>query len=211
MVSLKQGLPSGDAPHVLAVERLPIAMGMTYFKRYRMELDLTEELFAAPPCPTGYELVPYDDSLVRDHATAKFQSFRQELDANVFPCLGRRDGCVQLMREITRRNSFVPEATWLMRYRGVHHGRGEAIGTVQGLQIDGWGAIQNLGISRLHRGCGLGTLLLHRAAVGFRSRGLERMHLEVTNDNTAAVRLYERLGFRRAKVVYKAAEIAMGY
>jgi hypothetical protein len=34
------------------------------------------------------------------------------------------------------------------------------------------------------------------------------MHLEVTTDNTAAIRLYERLGFHRAKVVFKAAEVA---
>ena len=34
------------------------------------------------------------------------------------------------------------------------------------------------------------------------------MHLEVTTDNTAAIRLYERLGFKRAKVVFKAAEVA---
>jgi ribosomal protein S18 acetylase RimI-like enzyme len=47
------------------------------------------------------------------------------------------------------------------------------------------------------------------AARGFRSVGLSRMHLEVTTDNTAALRLYERLGLRRTKVVYKAAEVAM--
>ncbi len=34
------------------------------------------------------------------------------------------------------------------------------------------------------------------------------MHLEVTTDNTAAIRLYERLGFKRVRVVYKAAEVA---
>lgn len=184
-------------------------MGLTYFKRYRMELDLEGEIFAAPPCPPCYEFVPYDDELIRDHAIAKFASFRQELDANVFPCLGRRDGCLRLMREIARRSGFVPEATWLLRYRQHTNSLPEPIGTVQGLQCEDWGAIQNLGISRLHRGCGLGTILLRHAAIGFREAGLQRMHLEVTNDNTAAVRLYERLGFRRAKVVYKAAEVVI--
>lgn len=184
-------------------------MGLTYFKRYRMELDLEREIFVPPPCPPGYELVPFDEELIRDHAAAKFQSFRQELDANVFPCLGRREGCLRLMREIARRGGFVPEATWLLRYRESDTAFPDPVGTVQGLQSDNWGAIQNLGISQLHRGRGLGTLLLHRAAVGFRSVGLTRMHLEVTTDNTAAVRLYERLGFRRARVVYKVAEVAM--
>jgi ribosomal protein S18 acetylase RimI-like enzyme len=184
-------------------------MGLTYFKRYRMELDLEGDLFAAPPCPPCYEFIPYDEELLRDHSIAKYNSFRQELDANVFPCLGRRDGCLRLMREITRRSGFVPESTWLLRFRQHANSVAEPIGTVQGLQIDEWGAIQNLGISRLHRGHGLGTSLLRHAALGFKRVGLTRMHLEVTNDNTAAVRLYERLGFRRAKVVYKAAEVAM--
>lgn len=184
-------------------------MGLTYFKRYRMELDLDEEIFSAPACPLSYEFVPFDDELIRDHATAKYASFRQELDANVFPCLGRRDGCLRLMREIARRSGFVPESTWLLRYREHANSLPEPIGTVQGLQAEDWGAIQNLGISRLHRGRGLGTILLRQAALGFRAAGLHRMHLEVTNDNTAAVRLYERLGFRRARVVYKAAEVVM--
>jgi ribosomal protein S18 acetylase RimI-like enzyme len=96
----------------------------------------------------------------------------------------------------------------LLRYLP-DHGTPEPIGTVQGIAHDSWGGIQNLGIATPHRGRGLGTLLLAMAARGFRSVGLSRMHLEVTTDNTAALRLYERLGLRRTKVVYKAAEVAM--
>jgi ribosomal protein S18 acetylase RimI-like enzyme len=184
-------------------------MGLTYFKRYRMELDLQRSLFDAPSCPFDYQLLPFGEHLIREHALAKFLSFRHELDVNVFPCLGRRDGCLQLMREITKRSGFVPESTWLLRYADPESGCVEPVGTVQGLQHDGWGAIQNLGICPQHRGLGLGTFMLRMAAKGFQSVGLERMHLEVTTDNTAALRLYERLGFRRAKVVYKAVEVAL--
>lgn len=208
MVSLKMRPPRRVQERLFAHAAETLTMGMTYFKRFRMELDLEQPLFAAPPCPAGYQLVPYDDGLIREHALAKYQSFRRELDVNVFPCLGRHDGCLRLMREITRRSGFVPEATWLLRYHNPVTGP-EPIGTVQGLRGDGWGAIQNLGVCPLHRGSGLGTLLLHMAARGFRSVGLTRLHLEVTTDNTAAVRLYERLGLRRARVVYKAGEVAM--
>lgn len=183
-------------------------MGLTYFKRFRMEFDLNRELPDTPPLPEGYQLVPFSEDLLREHATAKFQSFRNELDTNVFPCLGRRDGCLRLMREICSRAGFVGEATWLLRYRDPEIGRSLPIGTIQGLQIEGWGAIQNLGIEPSHRGRGLGSILLVGAAEGFRRVGLTKMHLEVTTDNTAAIRLYERLGFRRAKVIYKACEVA---
>jgi ribosomal protein S18 acetylase RimI-like enzyme len=184
------------------------AMGLTYFKRYRMQFDLTQSLPPAGPVPAGYDLVPYSEDVVRDHASAKFVSFQQELDANVFPCLGRRDGCLHLMREIVSRSAFVPEATWLCRYRDSATGRLQPVGTIQGLRIDDWGAIQNVGVDPAHRGHGLGSILLRRAASGFRRVGLKQMHLEVTTDNTAAIRLYERLGFTRAQVVYKAAEVA---
>lgn len=183
-------------------------MGLTYFKRFRMEYDLTDSIPASGPLPPGYELIPFAPELIRDHAIAKYQSFRWELDANVFPCLGRRDGCLRLMREIASRAGFVAEATWLCRFRDPDLGRPFAVGTIQGLHLEGWGAVQNLGIDPEHRGRGLGSILLARAAEGFRREGLQRMHLEVTTDNTAAIRLYERLGFRRAQVVYKAAEVA---
>ncbi|NND95729.1 MAG: GNAT family N-acetyltransferase [Pirellulaceae bacterium] len=182
-------------------------MGLTYFKRFRMECDLRQSLPDPRPIPAGYELVPFRDDLVREHAAAKYESFCQELDATVFPCLGRRDGCLRLMHEITARATFVPEATWLLRHRD-ERGRYRPVGTVQGLQLEGWGAIQNLGIEASHRGRGLGSILLMKAAAGFWHVGLKRIHLEVTTENTAAIRLYERLGFKRAQVVYKAADVA---
>ena len=187
-------------------------MGMTYFKRYRMEFDLRDWRGDDPSVPENYELMPYHPGLLREHAIAKFNSFREELDANVFPCLSRRDGCLRLMREITSRGDFVPGATWLIRFRETNPKTGViqpyAVGTIQGLSTEGWGSIQNLGIDPSHRGRGLGSILLSKAATGFCAAGLDRMHLEVTTENTGAVRLYERLGFKRSSVVYKAAEVA---
>ena len=182
-------------------------MGLTYFKRFRMDCDLRQFRPTPRPVPAGYELVPFSSDLVREHAIAKHESFHDELDANVFPCLGRRDGCLRLMREIASRTSFVPESTWLLRHRN-ERGKEISVGTVQGLQSEGWGAIQNLGIHASHRGRGLGSILLMKAAAGFWNVGLRKIHLEVTTENTAAIRLYERLGFTRAQVVYKAAEVA---
>ncbi|QDV12193.1 putative acetyltransferase [Rosistilla oblonga] len=184
-------------------------MGITYFKRYRMELDLERFVPSEYRLPEGYEVLPWSEDLVRQHGLAKHEAFQWELDANVFPCLGQRDGCLRLMQEIAGRSNFVPEATWLLRFREPDSRKPQPVGTVQGIQSEGWGALQNLGIAKPHRGLGLGTILLNLATQGFQKIGLTRMHLEVTTDNTAALRLYERLGYRRAKTVFKAADVAM--
>ncbi|MCA9122741.1 MAG: GNAT family N-acetyltransferase [Planctomycetales bacterium] len=180
---------------------------MTYFRRFRMEIDLRSPLFTPPRLPPEYQLVSWTSGLIDAHAEAKFHSFCYEIDANVFPCLGELEGCVRLMREIARRDGFLHEATWLLT-----HDRGpdglDYCGTVQGVRDSEFGAIQNLGITVPHRGHGLGTHLLHRALLGFREVGLGKAYLEVTAQNTGAVKLYHRLGFRRVKTVYKAADVA---
>jgi ribosomal protein S18 acetylase RimI-like enzyme len=80
---------------------------------------------------------------------------------------------------------------------------------VQGIRDGkGAGSIQNLGIVPEHRGRGLGTCLLYAALDGFRRAGLRRACLEVTAQNADAIRLYRRHGFRRARTVYKAVELA---
>ena len=183
-------------------------MDSTYFKRYRMEIDLAGRDLAAGPLPPGYRFVPWHESLLDAFAEAKYLSFRDELDANVFPCLGDPAGCRRLMSEISRKPGFLAEATWLLVYTPPDGGSVENCGTVQGIRDrQGLGAIQNLGIAPAHRDAGLGTRLLFRALEGFRRAGLSRVHLEVTAENEGAIRLYRRLGFVTAKTVFKAAEL----
>jgi GNAT superfamily N-acetyltransferase len=176
----------------------------TYFKRYRMDVDLTagrRDVVLRP----GYRFVPWNEALVDVHARAKFRSFRDEIDAVVFPCLGDLEGCRRLMREIRNKPGFLPQATWLIAF-----GRSpedlQWCGTIQGV-VDrdrgGCGLIQNIGIVPGHRGIGLGTCLIEQALRGFREHGLRSASLEVTADNARAVRLYQRLGFRRGRTVYK--------
>ncbi len=180
-------------------------MGVTYFKRFRMEIDLAGRDFSCPDPPAGYRLLPWHSDLLDSHAAAKYNSFRAEIDANVFPCLGDLPGCLRLMTEICQKSGFLPQATWLLIYEGRLHA--DFCGTVQGIcDRSGYGAIQNLGISPEHRNRGLGTILLYKSLEGFRSAGLRRAFLEVTARNEGAVKLYRRVGFSRARTVYKAVE-----
>jgi ribosomal protein S18 acetylase RimI-like enzyme len=182
---------------------------LTYFKRYRMQLDLVDRDLSRGTPPAGYRFVPWHESLLDAFAMAKYLSFRSEIDANVFPCLGELAGCRHLMSEISRKPGFLPEATWLAVRAPADRQRPEYCGTVQGIRDRaGKGAIQNLGITPPHRDLGLGTSLLFRALEGFRQAGLTQVYLEVTAQNDGAIRLYRRLGFTMVKTVFKAVEVA---
>ena len=177
-------------------------MDSTYFKRFRMEAELGA--FRPPPdLPPGYRFVPWNEAVLDAHARTKWRSFRDEIDAVVFPCLGDAEGCRRLMREIRNKPGFLPEATWLV-VRGQDPEDVQWCGTIQGVaDRGGVGMIQNVGVVPGHRGIGLGAALIRRASAGFRSHGLRWAGLEVTAENSRAVRLYQRLGFRRTKTVYK--------
>ena len=176
------------------------AMAITYYKRFRMEIDLDLDQ-VLPVLPSPFQWARWDESLLDRHAEVKYLSFRDEIDACVFPCLGDRQGCQRLMREIRRKPGFLPEATWLISSPDGF------VGTVQGVLDRGpIGAIQNVGVIPSCRGLGLGRCLVHKALEGFRKACLTRAYLEVTAENTGAVRLYREVGFRRAKTLYKAVD-----
>jgi mycothiol synthase len=174
----------------------PASMTATYFVRYRMAVALT-----APPLeatlPSGFQWVAWDHSLLETHAEVKYRSFLGELDAVVFPQLGTYEGCLEIMREVVRREGFLPQATWLVQ----HVPTGDYCGTIQGVEErPGVGAIQNLGVVQPYRRLGLGRALMLQALRGFYTAGLKEAHLEVTAENLVAVRLYEQLGFRTISV-----------
>ena len=175
-------------------------MAITYYKRFRMEVDL-DGLDLPPRLPPGFAWVAWRESLLDFHAEVKYLSFREELDAHVFPCLSDRFGCQRLMREIRRKAGFLAGATWLI---GCEYGY---VAAVQGVMDRGpLGAIQNLGVVPAFRGMGLGKALIRKALSGFQEAGLRRAYLEVTAENCGAVRLYRDAGFRRSKTLYKAVD-----
>jgi mycothiol synthase len=170
---------------------------VSYFKRYKMEADLNA--LPSPRLSDEFSFAPWSYELLDVHAEMLFGSFHQEIDAQVFPSLGDRQGSLCLMIEMTRKRGFLPEATWLLL------GPLGPCGTVQGQrEREGVGSIQNLGILPGWRGRNLGEALLLQALHGFRQLGLRRALLEVTAQNEPALRLYHRLGFRRSKTLYKA-------
>lgn len=179
-------------------------MPVVYFKRYRMQFDLLETLIPAPRPASSAEFLEWDEKLVYLHGMVKWESFRREMDVNVFPCLGDRDGCRQLMRDISRRDNFVPESTWLATHYSEKLHSSRPVGTIQGLRLDrDLGAIQNIGVIPEFRGKGIARELIRRNLCGFREVGCCKVQLEVTIHNFDAIRLYESVGFRISETVFK--------
>lgn len=169
-----------------------------YLKRHRMEVDLRPAL-PEPELPAGVAWRAWTPAWLDWHALAKARCFAGEPDTLIFPSLGSRDGCRNLMRVISQRDEFCPEATWLLVAADA------PLGTVQGLTDERrHGAIQNLGVVPGARRRGLGEALLLQALRGFQACGLRRAYLEVTAANTMAVRLYRKYGFRCTRTFYKA-------
>ncbi|MCX7701366.1 MAG: GNAT family N-acetyltransferase [Gemmataceae bacterium] len=173
-----------------------IVLPAAYFKRYRMERML-EALPAMPELPAGFTWQSWSPMLLDVHAEVKYRSFRDEMDVEIFPSLGYLAGCRELMHNIATRCEFVPEATWLIV------GPDGPCATIQGLREGSCGSIQNVGVVPEQRGKGLGAALVLKALHGFQRRGFERASLEVTSQNGLAVRLYQRLGFRATRILYK--------
>ncbi len=183
-------------------------MSTVHFKRFRMEVDLRRVLPRAE-LPSGYVWSGWHMSLCEQHASAKYHSFNGEPDTELFPCLGALDGCRNLMQEIAQHTAFLPQATWLIRFVANEFTGPIPIGTVQGLQCARQsGAVQNIGVCRLHRGAGLGRALMLKSLAGFQAAGIQRVSLEVTADNARAVQLYQSIGFQTVKTSYRKVESA---
>jgi GNAT superfamily N-acetyltransferase len=191
----------------------------TYFKRYRMELDLRHPPTGVaapngrgllpPTLPPGLNWLPWHDALLDLHAEVKALSFLDEMDSVVFPCLGSIGGCRDLMCAIRSRPGFCPGATWLVAAAddGTGLARG-CVATIQGvIDESGHGGVQNVGVVPEYRGRGIGRALLLKALAGFAAAGVRRAYLEVTARNEPAVRMYRDLGFRCTKTVYRAVPV----
>jgi ribosomal protein S18 acetylase RimI-like enzyme len=182
-------------------------MNIVYFKRFRMEIHLAGRDLTPAPALDRYRFLPWETSLLDAFARAKYLGFRNEIDANVFPCLADFAGCRRLMQEIVSKPGFLPEATWLVVHCPDDKAAPQCCGTVQGVRdLHGRGAVQNLCVAGPYRRRGLGAGLLLRSLEGFRRAGVARVFLEATAKNQDAIRFYRRIGFSTVRTVYKTVE-----
>jgi len=169
-----------------------------------MEFSVRTQRIERAELPDGYEFCDWHPALLADHAAVKCESFRREQDSALFPSLKTVQGCRELMRGIMTHRAFLPRSTWLIRFMGNDIFGPSPCATIQGLALtSATGSIQNVGVTPEHRSFGLGRALVLKSLRGFRAFGLERVYLDVTADNEAAIGLYESIGFQRQQIFYR--------
>lgn len=175
-----------------------------YFKRLRMEFDFRQTPVPTASLPPGFHWASWQPSYLEQHAWAKFESFREQIDSIVFDNLAHYPGCLQLMWDITNDARFLPSATWLI----VRDDRTEACGTIQGIRSQPTvAAIQNVGVIPTARRLGLGRALVCQTLQQCSQMGFARVSLEATAANEPAIDLYAGLGFRVTRILYR--EVAL--
>ncbi|NBR04892.1 MAG: GNAT family N-acetyltransferase [Planctomycetes bacterium] len=175
------------------------SLNKSYLKRYRMELDFNpKDKVFVPELPENYAWQEWTWKVQEMHAEVIFESFHKEMDCQIFSSFHTLGGCSMLMREICLRAEFVPEATWLINAPEGPCGSIQAI-----LQKGKTLAIQNVGVTPQHRKKGLGKALLLKLISSLESYNLNKITLEVSAQNLAAIQLYRNLGFRKTKLIYK--------
>ena len=178
-------------------------MSFAYVKRYQMLIDLTTVTLSDSLLPAGFHFLTWHNAFIARHAKTKYLSFCNEIDARIFPTFRQYDACLRLMKSIAGKAGFLPGATWLI-VQGEPLQEVKDCATIQGIAHAGQlGAIQNVAVLPAFRRRGLGRALVLKSLHGFRDAGISRVTLEVTAENEPAVNLYEQLGFRTVKTVYK--------
>lgn len=182
-----------------------------YVKRVEMELDLTRGELPSPTLPDGFFWTAWNPVFIPTHAQILHAAFCNDLDGHVFPTYRQYEACEHLIRASSSAKSFAPEGTWLIgREESDATFSGAAVGrpitfcaAIQGVRPSKrLGQVQNVSTLPQFRRHGLGRALVLKALHGFREKGRTKATLEVTAENTGAVRLYSSLGFEPKRIFY---------
>lgn len=172
--------------------------------------DADESVFADVAALAGGRTVLLNGSLVRprpappaDWAVLGDLTARQFVDSSVDGLagavleLGRADVPDMLaLVGRTRPGPFLDRSVEMGRFVGVRRNGTLVAMAGERFRVDGYTEISTVCTDVEHRGQGLASRLVRALVAGIHARG-QRACLHVERDNTAAVRLYESMGFRQ--------------
>jgi hypothetical protein len=194
------------APEDLAPQLL--AGGFRMFPRHFMALEL-DDRWTAPP--TASPILPAEkiarlesefrfEPWARRHevgsAVLVYNTYHQHVDAKLNDHYASTSGAAHLLENILHHRGCgdpVSAACWV----AVHRASQKLAGLLILTRVrKGTAHIPQIAVGPEFQGAGLGTELMRRSFEALLGAGLREVSLTVTAENTGAVRLYERLGFR---------------
>ena len=179
-----------------------LSRGFHPYPRLFMLCDLrTSELgrrTKIPLAPYSYLLQSWRPEFYDAAAALIFRSYEGHTDSSINDQYRSLHGAQRFLHNIIRFPGcgvFDAENSWLLR--DPHTLAVEGMILCSRVQLD-TGHITQLCVSPKLRGKGLGSLLLEQCASHLAQRGYRSLSLTVTESNTGARTLYERLGFSAA-------------
>jgi ribosomal protein S18 acetylase RimI-like enzyme len=192
-------------PHY-ALEELLASFHSRDFQAYRrrfmsVPLDPWRAASGRPPArippalPADFLMVPWERKYDREAAQLLYLTYRDHVDAAINDQYGSLAGAERLVDNIVRHRGCgeqLPQASQVAIHRNSRKLAGIlAITSVRA----GTAHIPQIAIAREFQGTGLGSAMMEASFERLARKDFREVSLTVTEMNSGAVRLYERLGF----------------
>jgi ribosomal protein S18 acetylase RimI-like enzyme len=150
---------------------------------------------APHPPPADFVIAPWERKHDREAAQLLYLTYRNHVDAAINDQYGSEAGSERLIENIVRHRGcgeHLPKASQV----AIHQSSRKLAGILAITSVrSGTAHIPQVAISPEFQGTGLGTAMMEPAFRDLANRGFKEVSLTVTESNSGAVRLYERLGF----------------
>src|SRR5581483_4443911 len=164
------------------------------FPRKFFEISL-EEIRTLPPREPKVALAPWSESRQEDAARLIAAAYSGHVDSQINDQYRSASGARRFLTNIVQYPGcgtfFAPAAC----VATPANGRGLYGICLTSMVAPEVGHITQVCVSPAFRGTGLGYELLRRSLIALAAHGCRKVSLTVTNANTSALRLYERMGF----------------
>lgn len=179
-------------PHASGFIGAAELMGFVATERIGMARDTSGPEPPAMPCG-GFELLPWDNEYVDDVCRIMCSDYAPS-DRNVYPALTTYEGASMLLRSVIVDNhgKFLPELSLVAKADD------KIVGfLISTLLLDGSVLVLDIAVDGDYRKKGIGSAMMRRTVSESFEKGRKQVVLAVTSVNAEAIRLYERLGFKK--------------
>lgn len=173
-----------------------------YFRAYPrrfFEADLDRVLDLPPKDPAGAAITPWSEHRQEDAARLIATAYTGHIDSLINDQYRSIPGARRFLTNIVQYlgcGTFFAPASYIAWERTSRTACGLCLASLVAADV---GHITQLCVAPGQRNSGLGYEMLRRSLVALAANGARRVSLTVTASNEAAIRLYERVGFRNQK------------